>query len=317
MTEPSDKYRRTMEEIADEAVPQSADSDNDSPDADAKPCSEKSAHRVTNMEIEEVEADDGFSLRKPDTVSSVAVTSPFIAETSPLIAETSPLIAGASDKKAKTFSPHHKPKTPILYIMDDNQETAEAVRLRGVQTLIGRSRGDILLSNDAHVSDRHAEIRREIKEDTCTWILNDLKSTNGTYVQIHKRELNEGDCLLLGGKYFRFSKVDSALSNQTGPENYALVQFASARGEQQSVFMLNRSKENVVGNGQRWLNNQTWEDEFLEDDHAKIVCNTGKQWTIEDLASANGTWIKTDSIVLINGSSFQLGGQRFIFSIGE
>ena len=298
----SDEVRRTMEEIVEEAAARLPDSDIDPPEASGELDSEKSSLRVTSAGIDDAEASDSFSLRKPARASLPQHGS-------------APSKPGASNGQAETFSPRYKPKTPILYLMDDNQETAEAIRLRGMQTLIGRSRGDILLSNDAHVSDRHAEIRRELKGDTFSWVLNDLKSTNGTYVQIQKQGLTEGDCLLFGGKYFRFSKADSELSGRSGSEQYALVQFAYARGEQPSVFMLDRSKENVIGNKQSWSSGQTWKDEFLDAEHAKIVCGNGGRWTVEDLASVNGTWIKTQSLALIDGISFQLGGQRFIFSI--
>ena len=257
--------------------------------------------KTTDFEIEDSEPVAKFSRRKP-----VALSLPEMDSSSTDSVDDS--------GKAATFFPTHRPKTPILYMMDDNQESAEAFRLRAMQTVIGRSRGDILIGNDAHVSERHAEIRRDLKGDQFSWILNDLKSTNGSYVQILKQNLVEGDCMLLGSRYFRFSQVDT---DSITDLRYALVQYAFASGEKRQIYMLDRKKENLVGNRQSCSQGKIWDDKFLDHEHAKIVCDHNNQWSIEDLGSVNGTWIKFHSLTLTDGISFQLGGQRFTFCTEE
>jgi pSer/pThr/pTyr-binding forkhead associated (FHA) protein len=217
---------------------------------------------------------------------------------------------------AATFYPVHRPKTPTLFMMDDNQETAEAFRLRLPQTVIGRTRGDILVPNDAHVSERHVEIRRELVDNQYTWLLSDLRSTNGTYLRILKQFLDDGDCLLLGGRYFRFSQFDPE-DPEENVGKFGLVEFAHPKNEQRRLFFLSKDQDNVIGNSQHDINGNEWEDKYLDGRHAKIVCDPDSHWSIEDLDSHNGTWVRVNSLKLEDGISFQLGGQRFTFSISE
>jgi len=311
----SDKVRRTMQEIVENDSPQHRPIKPVQTALEKTPAHESgndnSQNRLTDHEIDVGETTDfeindsglgsptKFSLRKPREVSLSQHSS-----------------TDSGEGIGKPFLPPHRPRTPLLYVMDDNQETAEVIRLRAMQTVIGRSRGDILIENDAHVSDRHAEIRRELKEGTFTWVLNDLRSTNGTYVKVLKQNLAEGDCLLLGQRYFRFSRVESNESERRSDRlpSCALVQFAVAAGEKRQIHLLNQSKPNLIGNGQAGPK-ATWKDEFLDQEHARIACDQNDQWCIEDLGSLNGTWIKTQSLPLLDGISFQLGGQRFTFCI--
>ncbi len=91
------------------------------------------------------------------------------------------------------------------------------------ETIIGRTYGDFLLSGDPTVSSQHAKIRLEPKEEgeegEQVFILYDLASANGTYVgtkqtyrdessRIYRRELKDGDYLLLGESTLVFKQVD-------------------------------------------------------------------------------------------------------------
>lgn len=222
-----------------------------------------------------------------------------------------------SEGQANIYRAEHRPLTPILYMMDDNQESAEAIRLRTRQTVIGRTRGDIKIPNDAHVSDRHVEIRREFANERYFWLLSDLKSTNGTYVQVQKQHLNEGDCLFLGGRYFCFSKFDEESDEDDGLESvrFGLVQFAHRKRDQRLLYTLSRDKENIIGNQQFDAGGNEWQDAFLDRQHARITCDNQHRWMIEDLGSRNGTWIRFKSLELEDGISFQVGGQRFVFCV--
>ncbi len=217
----------------------------------------------------------------------------------------------------KTYQPAHRPRTPTLFIMDDNQETAEAFRVRAAQVLIGRSRGDVVIPNDAHISERHVEIRRELGDDGYFWTLSDLRSTNGTYVRILRQHLNEGDCLLLGERYFRFSQFDATGGGDLDSSKFGLVQFAQGKNETRQLYVLDPGSENLIGHRQSDSDKNVWDDPFLDSEHAKISRDENGSWFVEDLESNNGTWIRVASIRLEDGISFQLGGQRFTFSVAE
>ena len=212
---------------------------------------------------------------------------------------------------SKTFYPKHRPPTPLLYIMDDNQETAQTIRVRANQIVIGRQRGDIKIPNDAHISDRHAEIRREKENGRYLWLLTDLRSTNGTYVRVAQQNIKEGDCFLLGARYFRFSKLDKRDENDE--LQFGLIQFANSKDEPRKIYLL-RSGKNIIGDSKVDAAGEVWDDSFLDDEHVNFERDEAGQWAVFDLASHNGVWVKVNSRELTHGLSFQLGGQRFIFS---
>lgn len=87
------------------------------------------------------------------------------------------------------------------------------------ETIIGRTAGDVLLSNDPTVSGQHAKVRLEPKEDGVegeqVFVLYDLASANGTYAgtcvnyrednsRTFRRELHDGDYILLGETVLTF-----------------------------------------------------------------------------------------------------------------
>jgi pSer/pThr/pTyr-binding forkhead associated (FHA) protein len=70
------------------------------------------------------------------------------------------------------------------------------------QVVLGREHGDIVFSNDAFMSRRHAVIARD--PDNQQFMLRDLGSSNGTYIAIRKeQELREGDHVRIGQHLFR------------------------------------------------------------------------------------------------------------------
>ena len=72
---------------------------------------------------------------------------------------------------------------------------------------IGRERGDVIFAGDGYVSGRHA---------TITWrdghaILEDIGSSNGTYLQIRgPAELLDGDLLLVGQQLLRYERTSQS-----------------------------------------------------------------------------------------------------------
>ena len=72
--------------------------------------------------------------------------------------------------------------------------------LRGGEMVIGRERGDILFRDDGYVSGKHARVF----QDSGRYFIEDLKSSNGTFVRIRgSRDLPNGSLILLGQQPFR------------------------------------------------------------------------------------------------------------------
>jgi predicted component of type VI protein secretion system len=65
---------------------------------------------------------------------------------------------------------------------------------------LGRTGGDKQFPDDEHMSHEHARISR----DDGGFTLEDLGSTNGTYIKLREAtRLEHGDCLLLGQQLLR------------------------------------------------------------------------------------------------------------------
>ena len=73
--------------------------------------------------------------------------------------------------------------------------------------VIGRDTGDVRFPRDRYVSGRHATLTPERGR----FALNDLESSNGTWLRIRKRaRLSVGDEIYLGSRVFRLKPFDSA-----------------------------------------------------------------------------------------------------------
>jgi len=71
------------------------------------------------------------------------------------------------------------------------------------ETVLGREVGDVVFTADAFLSRRHAILRRD--PSTSQFSLEDLDSSNGTYVAIRKPfALKDGDRVRVGQHLFRF-----------------------------------------------------------------------------------------------------------------
>ncbi len=78
--------------------------------------------------------------------------------------------------------------------------------IEGAKAVLGRSKDCDVQVEDANVSRRHAELRRE----GSTWWLVDLDSTNGTELngkRVQKAKLSEGDTITLGATDLVFGKA--------------------------------------------------------------------------------------------------------------
>ena len=74
--------------------------------------------------------------------------------------------------------------------------------LRNTEHFLGREKGDILFGDDRYVSGRHARIFT----DGSAYFVEDLKSSNGTFVRLTaQRELGHGSLIFIGSQPFRLS----------------------------------------------------------------------------------------------------------------
>jgi pSer/pThr/pTyr-binding forkhead associated (FHA) protein len=108
-----------------------------------------------------------------------------------------------------------EPLAFLNFLRPDGQPGVSFPILKPTSTVLGRGGTDksgaprpvdIPLLNDKLVSGRHAEIRRSNDQ----FVLEDLKSTNGTFVQIREKTVvGDGSTICLGKVYLRVVRVKS------------------------------------------------------------------------------------------------------------
>jgi class 3 adenylate cyclase/pSer/pThr/pTyr-binding forkhead associated (FHA) protein len=96
--------------------------------------------------------------------------------------------------------PGTKKLRAVLVRMDEQEKELARYDLPDTETLLGRSRGMYTFPEDPYLSSLHAKVTdRDGK-----YYLEDVGSTNGTYLRIRKRAFaQEGDTLLIGKQSFR------------------------------------------------------------------------------------------------------------------
>jgi pSer/pThr/pTyr-binding forkhead associated (FHA) protein len=222
----------------------------------------------------------------------------------------------------------------------------------GESTDIGRSEGNVLLTDDAYISPRHARITLRGQ----TYFLRDLGSTNGLYVRIpfrlggpaaargaaddasksppknspnetpEEQPLKDQDLFLVGQQVLRFEVVKDAeegfgvasdngtlhFGTPASPRYGRLVQ-RTVEGVARDVFYL-RKTETILGRESGDI--VFTDDPFLSRRHAVIRVNKERTYTLSDLGSSNGTFLKVhEEVPLQSGSQFRIGQQLFRFDL--
>jgi pSer/pThr/pTyr-binding forkhead associated (FHA) protein len=220
-------------------------------------------------------------------------------------------------------------KAPRLLICDDDSlEEGETVHVRSDKIVIGRTKGDIVISHDVAMSGAHAEIVRKDSGGRHAWILRDLDSSNGTLARAKAVTLKPGTTVLLGSKRYRFEQPGGAQPAAGGGDEPgtalladlgstpadalpALVETATpvAPAGARHPFRTTRLKIGRPGLG----NAIEIDDLCLAGVHAVVTRNYTGAWQLEAQPSLNGVWVKVDRIPLVDNCLFQCGEQRFRF----
>lgn len=192
--------------------------------------------------------------------------------------------------------------------------------VKGRQTDIGRTEGEIILGDDPYLSPRHARIRQA---DGRFYLL-DLASLNGVYVRVSAPvSLQGGDMILIGQQVLRFETLSEA-EQELGPASlagvlafgtptsprYGRLVLYTTEGIARNVYYLYLD-ETVLGreNGDIVFT----DDPFLSRRHAAITRRDNKV-TLSDLSSSNGTSFRIRSEQeLVTGDQFRIGRHLFRF----
>ncbi len=207
---------------------------------------------------------------------------------------------------ASRFRPLARPATPWLRVLDDSQIQGEVIRIRQTSFVLGGRLGDLVVAHDPAIDPVHAEIRYEPERGR--WLLRDLNSRTGTFVRVQRLRLRHEDWVILGRTHFQF-REDAA----HGPHLRILT--TTAQTNPQTVPLAGR-EVHVIGRDAACDINLP--DGLLNARHARLARDEQQnRWFLEDLQTINGVWASVRKVPLQGDSIFQIGEQRFIFSLGQ
>ncbi|MGZ6340520.1 MAG: protein kinase domain-containing protein, partial [Candidatus Limnocylindrales bacterium] len=194
-----------------------------------------------------------------------------------------------------------------------------------VDLLIGRLATDDegRLGGDPEISRRHAYVSRGLDDRL---MIEDLGSANGTFVNgerlVATRTLDLGDLVRVGKTVLQVTDPSGAVPEQPRPasEAPATQAPADAVAEAQAALMITAGAaagRRLVVEDELIVGRAGTGDGRLSDDlrlsrrHARIARDAGGRLTIEDLGSANGTFVNGERVqgtrVLSVGDTVQIG----------
>jgi pSer/pThr/pTyr-binding forkhead associated (FHA) protein len=220
-------------------------------------------------------------------------------------------------------------------------------------TDIGRTEGSVVIGDDAYISPRHARIVRRdgkyflrdlastngifvripfVLSSSVAGDAGDKKSAPaGAPPAQDELPLKDQDLFLVGQQVLRFEVVKDAeegfgvasdngtlLFGTPASPRYARLSLRSVEGVSRDVFHL-RKKETILGRESGDI--VFTDDPFLSRRHALLRVEEqgpgqNRRFTLSDLGSSNGTFLRVhEEVLLRSGDQFRIGQQLFRFDL--
>jgi pSer/pThr/pTyr-binding forkhead associated (FHA) protein len=205
-------------------------------------------------------------------------------------------------------------KARLILIRGDQGVDGLSYLLQGTEHVAGRQDAQILFPEDEWLSPRHANFVYRGEK----LVVRDEGSANGVYVRIRKSApLSSGDMFLCGEQVFR---VDSTPKDTAGPDPdqtyfysspkrpspFRVVQLLRGGGE----GMVFCARETAVSIGREDSDMNFPEDVYMSGSHARVETSGEGKYTLEDVGSKNGTYVRIRSEhELTHGDYLFLGKQ--------
>jgi ferredoxin len=225
---------------------------------------------------------------------------------------------GAADEPL--YRPILRSPVPVLTVLDDgSMDVGEEIRIRKSPFVIGRSSGDLTLPNDPTVSKEHAEIRLVETRGIRHWRLNNLDSTNGTFVRVNQASCYVDTILIIGSRRYR---LEGAFQQPGGAVNRAedgtlLLPWPSlvdSSGSPDARKYAIRKPMVKIG-GMDGGGDIELDDPLVAKQHATLHRDSHGVWQVRAGQTRNGVWANIHSADLTSYCYFQCGEQRFRFMI--
>jgi pSer/pThr/pTyr-binding forkhead associated (FHA) protein len=221
----------------------------------------------------------------------------------------------AGGGKTLFFSGVQMPGRAKLVLVKGDSGDGVSYQLNGTEHVVGRSDGAILFAEDPLVSPRHANfLYRDAK-----LFVRDEGSTNGIFMRIRNpTPIESGGMFLVGEQLLQIEASAPDFGPQPDSEGtyfYASPKRASKmrlvqrlRGGEIGIIYRARGDSLSVG---REANDVNFPDDpFISGRHAQVGIGPDGRFTLTDLGSKNGTFIRiNDEAPLVNGDYVFIGQQ--------
>jgi pSer/pThr/pTyr-binding forkhead associated (FHA) protein/RNA polymerase subunit RPABC4/transcription elongation factor Spt4 len=207
-------------------------------------------------------------------------------------------------------------KARLILIRGDQGVDGLTYLLQGTEHVAGRQDSQILFPDDAWISPRHANfVYREGQ-----LVVTDEGSKNGVYVRVKEPvQLERGDVFLCGQELFR---LDAGPTDTAGPGEDQTYFYASPHRpcsfrlvqllENGAEGMVICARENSVQIGREDCDLNFPEDIYMSGTHAKVHASGGDRFTLTDLGSRNGTYVRIRSEHALTHGDYLFVGHQLL-----
>lgn len=201
------------------------------------------------------------------------------------------------EKKVAFFGSMQAPgKARLILIRGTDGTDGLSYLLQGTEHVAGRTDAQIPFPNDAWISERHANFIYRGER----LVVRDEGSVNGVYVRVRQPvPLSPGDQFLCGEQVFR---VDATPKDSSGPDpdqtyfysspkrpsSFRVVQVL--RGGTDGMTYCARDVAVQIGREDSEMNFP--DDIYMSGRHAKVEAGADGTFTLHDLGSRNGTYVR-------------------------
>ena len=271
---------------------------------------DRSAVPVSNESVDDLPApQDGQDepVSEPTTAENELLDGPYgvVLDRHPIVHRR----PRQAEDTAMVYRPYSRPATLVVCLLDDGEtKEGEQFRIRKPSFVIGRSEGDIVLPYDRSMSGKHVEIRLVPAGDgRFNFEIRDLNTTNGTFARATKAIVEDKQQFLIGSRRYQLHRAE--------PNSQELdhVVELSPKGKGKK-FPLRRSSV-YIGRDPLKCALVILGDPFISPVHAKLKRDSQNRWTIRNLGSKNGVWLRVNELTLNSGGVFQVGSQRVSIKI--
>lgn len=222
------------------------------------------------------------------------------------------------------FRPVCRQPRILLCVHDDGSTDGESIRIRDSEFTIGRETGDLVIPDDPKISGKHMRLIRKTTGGYSKWMIEDLESTNGTFVKIGTAKLTDGSEIMVGLRRFVFKLPESAVQEAPkvtqgwavgGQLEDQFPKLIEAGVENEPLELVLEKESNTFGASASASDIEIPADPTLDPKHFEISRNENNDWQLIAHPSLNGTWFRVSDVAVARTCSFQIGEQRFTMKV--